>query len=150
MQSPSSTSHSGKGTLPFEWINKDASNITSKGHKKKANSHAQTVAWSLRKITHKSRKPSAPICQTQLPLHNTSIRTGDQQIVYDSELGGQSQDSGATATGSRSGSAFGLNDPASDSAHLLSEQLDPFMLLAGDTSRRERNLLHYCNSHSLL
>lgn len=138
-----------KGTALFEWINKDASNITSKDHKKKANSHAQSVAWSLRKTSHNSAKSSPPIRHTGLPLHSRSSRHKYQQVGYDGELDGQTQGSGRVATGPRLGSPFLLSDPASDSVHLHSAQLDPFMCLAGNTSLREQNLLQYCNFDSL-
>jgi hypothetical protein len=35
-----------------------------------------------------------------------------------------------------------LNDPTC--MYVLQEQLDPFIRLAGKTTRRERNLLHHC------
>jgi hypothetical protein len=136
---------SSKRKPSFAWINKDASNITSKTYKNKANSHAQSVTWDRRKGISDLERSSASLGQTRLPLRKKSSRNKTQQFVYRSEPDVEHQGFGRVATVPSLGSSLHLSDPASDSVYLLNTQLDPFMSLAGNTTRRERNLVHYCS-----
>jgi hypothetical protein len=129
----------------FTWINKDAANLTSKDHINQVNSHAQRVTWGLRNgKTVRLEKSRASIRKTQFPWHYVS---DTRMCLHDGDNGEHSEHRSALrriATGSKPMSPPVLSDPSSDSP--LHEQLDPFMLLPGITTLRERNLLHYCNS----
>lgn len=125
----------------FAFINKNASNLSSKEHIKRATSHAQSVTWNLRhkgliQVTKRIARNNRPPCKKSSSQSSLEDKEDVDTERYPLSV--------RRHTGPNPNPAFPFSDPLSDL--ILAEQLDPFMSLPSKTTRHERNLLHFCTS----
>jgi hypothetical protein len=141
------------------FVNKDAVNFNSHEHRAQVNSFVQRgPKRGKEERLQKLRASTVKFQHTWRlgdPHHASTIpRTPKPRVVdrpADARHGYCTQSPEEESETAASGQLFQvskerdgpiLNDPLCMSA--LQEQLDPFIRLAGKTTRKERNLLHYC------
>jgi len=139
------------------FVNKDATNLRSKKHRTQVNSFVQNKqnrvllvtknATNVRSKDHgaqvnlfaqnkQKRGTAEQSHQLKMSLSTIRCSRGSREYVHDPTA---STDVIKVPTFTNRPL---LNDPTC--MYILQEQLDPFIRLAGKTTRHERNLLHHC------
>lgn len=123
----------------FAFINKNASNISSREHIQKSTSHAQSVTWQHR------HRGQAHVPKRKSGIKGAPFKKADFEVALHSTKDGNSDDLLFLAKSNNelnTTPAFSTNDPLCDM--ILIDQLDPFMTFPVNVTQHERNLLQFC------
>lgn len=126
----------------FVFINKNASNLSSKAHIKRATSHAQYVTWQHR---HKGklRNPKKRSQIIEVPLKEAE----PEEVLAEAKDGSAEDFQLVAKINLDTTHTFPPIDPLSDM--ILLEQIDPFMTFPVEVTQHERNLLQFCTNSAI-